>query len=96
VNSTSHKGRIVSGVGGGGDFAAAGARGEASIIALFSTTPDGASTIVPAVEAVSIPGSHVTHIVTEWGVARLRQGSSSERARAVAAIARPDNRALIP
>lgn len=87
VNSTSHKGRIVSGVGGGGDFAAAGARGEASVIALFSTTPDGASTIVPAVEAVSIPGSHVTHIVTENGVARIRGLGAGERARAIAALA---------
>jgi acyl-CoA hydrolase len=95
VNSTSHKGRIVSGVGGGGDFAAAGARGEASIIALFSTTPDGASTIVPAVDAVSIPGNHVTHVVTEHGVARICGLSGGERARALAAIAAPQHRKLM-
>jgi acetyl-CoA hydrolase len=95
VNSTSHKGRIVSGVGGGGDFAAAGARGEASVIALFSTTPDGASTVVRAAEAVSIPGSHVTHVVTENGVARIRGLAAGERARAIAAIAAPQHRAAL-
>jgi acyl-CoA hydrolase len=95
VNSTSHKGRIVSGVGGGGDFAAAGARGEASIIALFSTTPDGSSSVVRAVEAVSVPASHVTHVVTENGVARIRGLSGSERARAIAAIAAPQHRGLL-
>lgn len=92
VNSISHKGRIVSGVGGGGDFAAAGARGEASIIALFSTTPDGASTIVPKVEEVSVPAAHVTHVVTENGVARIRGLSGNERARAIAAIAAAQHR----
>ena len=95
VNSTSHKGRIVSGVGGGGDFAAAGARAEASIIVLFSITPDGASTIVPSVEAVSIPGNHVTHVVTENGVAHIRGLSGSDRARAIAAIAFPQHRAAL-
>jgi acyl-CoA hydrolase len=95
VNSTSYKGRVVSGVGGGGDFAAAGARAEASIIALFSTTPDGASTLVRAVEAVSVPGNHVTHVVTENGVALLRGRSASERARAIAAIAAPQHRKLM-
>jgi acyl-CoA hydrolase len=95
VNSTSHKGRIVSGVGGGGDFAAAGARGEASIIALFSTTPDGSSSVVRAVEAASVPASHVTHVVTENGVARIRGLSGSERARAIAAIAAPQHRGLL-
>lgn len=95
VNSTSHKGRIVSGVGGSGDFAAAGARAEASIIVLFSTTPDGSSTIVPAVEAVSVPGTRVTHVVTENGVARIRGLSGSERARAIAAIAAPQHRAAL-
>lgn len=95
VNSTSHKGRIVSGVGGAGDFAAAGARGEASIIALFSTTPDGASTIVRAAEAVSVPGSHVTHVVTEHGVAHVRGLGGEARARAIAAIADPRHRAAL-
>jgi acyl-CoA hydrolase len=95
VNSTSYQGRIVSGVGGGADFAAAGARAEASIIALFSTTRDGASTLVPAVEVVSVPGNHVTHVVTENGVALLRGRSASERVRAIAAIAAPQHRKLM-
>ena len=95
VNSTSHQGRVVSGVGGAGDFAAAGACAEASIIALFSTTPDGASTIVPAVEAISVPAQHVTHVVTEYGVAQLRGLSGEARARAIAAVAAPQHRATL-
>ena len=96
VNSTSHKSRIVSGKGGSGDFSAAGARSEASIIALFSTTRDGASTLLPSLEAVTVPGHHVTHVVTEHGVAALRGLGRAERGHAIAAIAAPEHRAALP
>ena len=92
VNSISHKGRIVSGVGGSGDFAAAGVRSVASVIVLFSTTPDGSSTIVPQADAVSLPADRVTHVVTEHGVACLRGATPIARARALAAIAAPEHR----
>ncbi len=96
VNSTSHKGRIVSGVGGAGDFARAGARGAASIVALFATRPDGASTLVPRVDAISVPGQHVTHVVTEYGSAHLRGEWGTHRACAsIAAIAAPQHRAAL-
>ena len=93
VNSTSYQGRTVSGVGGAGDFATAGARGEASIIVLFATTPQGLSTLVPVVDAVSVPSDDVTHVVTEHGIAviRGRGGSAGARA-AIRAIAAPQHR----
>jgi acetyl-CoA hydrolase len=92
VNSMVYRGKVVGGVGGGADFAEGGARGEASVIALFSTTRDGASTIVAQAEAVSIPGGHVTHVVTEHGVAKLRGLAGSDRARAMVALAAPQHR----
>jgi 4-hydroxybutyrate CoA-transferase len=92
VNLTSRNGRIISGPGGAGDFAEAGARSEASIIVLFSTTRDGLSTIAPQVEIVTLPASHLTHIVTEHGIAHLRGRSREERAQALAAIAAPEHR----
>ena len=95
INSTSHKGRVLSGVGGGADFAAAGARAEASIIALFSTDRHGASTILPVLESVSVSRAHVTHVVTEHGVAAIRGLSGPACARAVAAIAAPQHRDLL-
>ena len=95
VNSMVHHGKVVGGVGGGADFAEGGARGEASVIALFAITRDGASTLVPEAEAVSIPGEHVTHVVTEYGVARLRGLSRGDRARALVPLAAPQHRAAL-
>jgi len=95
VNSMVHRGKVVGGIGGGGDFAEGGTRGEASVIALFATTRDGASTIVPEAEAVSISCEHVTHVVTEYGIARLRGLSRAERARALVPLAAPQHRAAL-
>ena len=95
VNSTSHRGRVVSGVGGAGDFARAGSRGEASIIAILSTTKDGASTVVPRVEAISIPSALVTHIVTEHGIAAIRGLDAARLRAAIRAIAAPQHRAQL-
>lgn len=89
VNSNVHRGRRISGAGGAPDFAAAGARGEASIVALLSTTPDGRSAIVREAEATTVPGAHVTHVVTEHGTACIAGLAGRERARAIAAVADP-------
>jgi acyl-CoA hydrolase len=89
VNSTVHRGRRISGPGGAPDFAAAGARGAGSIVALLSTTPDGRSAIVREAEAITVPGAHVTHVVTEHGAACLVGLSAHERAGAIAAVADP-------
>lgn len=92
ANSISHHGKMVAGPGGAGDFCAAGAAGAGSIMVLFSTARDGASTILPAVEAISVPAAHVTHVVTEHGVAHLANRSPEQRARAMIAIAAPEHR----
>lgn len=92
ANSNVHKGKLVSGPGGAGDFTSAGAKSAASIIVMFATAPDGASTIVPNVEAVTIPPGNITHVVTEHGIAVLAGRSPAERARALAAIAAPEHR----
>jgi acetyl-CoA hydrolase len=88
VNSMVYRGKVVGGVGGGADFAEGGARGEASVIALFSTTRDGASTIVPQAEAVSIPGG----TSRTWSRNTVSPGfgaRGSDRARAMVALAAP-------
>jgi len=87
-------GRPVAGIGGHGDFCAAAARsdGGLSIIALTATRR-GRSTIVPTVEHVSTPGDHVHLVVTEHGVADLRDTDAEERRRRLVAIAAPEFRA---
>lgn len=87
-------GRLVSGVGGHADFCTASSRsvGGLSVIALSSSTRDGASTIVPRVETVSTGRSDVQLVVTEHGVADLRGIDDRERALRLAAIAAPEHR----
>jgi len=86
--------RVVVGIGGHADFAAAAARsrGGVSVIAVRSTTSSGASTIVERVDVVSTPRCDVDVVVTEHGVADLREADDCERARLIAAIAAPEHR----
>jgi acyl-CoA hydrolase len=90
-------GRMVAGIGGHADFAAAAARsvGGISVIALRSTTKSGASTLVPEVEVVSTPRCDVDVVVTEHGVADLRGVDETERGLRIAAIAAPEHRARL-
>jgi len=84
-----------SGTGGQSDFvrAANRSRGGKAFIVLPSTAKDDTlSRIVPTLA----PGTHVTtgkndvdHVVTEYGVARLRGKSAGQRAAALIAIAHP-------
>lgn len=92
ANSIVHNGRMISGPGGSGDFCKAGAHGAASIMMLFSTSRDGSSTLLPSVEAISVAAEHITHVVTEHGVAHLAGHTPAERARAMVAIAAPEHR----
>jgi acyl-CoA hydrolase len=88
-----------SGTGGQADFvrAANRSRGGKSFIVLPSTAKgDTLSRIVP----VLAPGTHVStgknevdHVVTEYGVARLRGKPARQRAAELIAIAHPDFRA---
>jgi hypothetical protein len=93
VNVEVVDGRPVSGIGGHADFCRAAARsdGGRSIIALTATRR-GRSAIVPAVEKVSTPGTDVHFVVTEHGVADLRDADAAERRRRLIAIADPDFR----
>jgi acyl-CoA hydrolase len=68
-----------------------------SIIACYSTAKNGTvSTITPTLplgSAVTLHRSHVDHVVTEHGVARLRGRTVRERTRELISIAHPDFRA---
>jgi 4-hydroxybutyrate CoA-transferase len=95
VNSEVTDGRTVGAIGGGLDFAmAAQMPGGTSVIALRSATRHGASRIVPVLPAgpVTQPRSLQQFVVTEYGVADLRDRSVRERAVALAGIAHPDHR----
>ena len=63
-----------------------------SVIALRSTDRNGWSTIVPRVDVVSTPRCDVDVVVTEHGVADLRDLDDGERAARLVAIASPEHR----
>jgi len=92
ANSMMVGGRLLGGLGGALDYAAAGAYAAGSVIALEAAGPSF-SRIVPRVEHATIPAAYVTHVVTEFGVASLRGLSIQQRASAMIAIAHPDHRA---
>ena len=88
-------GRQISGTGGLMDFVR-GARmsaGGRSILALLSTAAGGrVSRIVPRIGedgVVSCPRSDIDHVVTEHGIADLRDLSLDERAEALIRVADP-------
>ncbi len=90
-------GRYWSSSGGQADFArgAMYSPGGQAFIVLHSTTSSGRSRI----RATLTEGSVVTtlkntvdNVVTEWGIAHLRGRTLAERARALIAIAHPDER----
>ena len=94
VNVERVGGRVIAAVGGHADFCAGASRsvGGLSIIAVRSTTNRGASTIVPRVEVVSTQRSDVDIVVTEHGVADLRDIDETERALRLISVAAPDHR----
>ena len=90
-------GRYWSSSGGQADFArgAMYSDGGQAFIVLHSTTGDGTSRIrahLTEGSVVTTLKNTVDHVVTEWGVAKLRGRSIAERARALIAIAHPDHR----
>jgi acyl-CoA hydrolase len=92
--------RQYSGTGGQADTAIGaveGLDGEGkSIIACQSTARNGTiSTITPFLpegSAVTLHRSNVDHVVTEWGVARLRGRTVEERVLQLIQVAHPDFR----
>jgi len=86
-----------SGVGGQVDYmrGAALSRGGKPIIALPSTTSKGDSRIVSKLHpgaSVVTTRSHVHYVVTEYGTAYLHGKNLQQRAKALIAIAHPDQR----
>lgn len=96
VNSEIAGGRYLGAIGGQVDFVRGcqASPGGRAIIALPSTTPDGAHSRIVASLAgpVTTARSDVDIIVTEHGAAHLRGCSLNERARRLAAIAHPNFR----
>ena len=90
-------GRYWSSSGGQADFARGAMyspRGKAFIV-LHSTTGRGRSRIRSRLtegSVVTTLKNTVDHVVTEWGVAKLRGRSLADRARALISIAHPDHR----
>src|SRR4051795_9485298 len=90
-------GRYWSSSGGQADFARGAmysTRGQAFIV-LHSTTSKGRSRIRTRLtegSVVTTLKNTVDHVVTEWGVAKLRGRSLADRARALIAVAHPDHR----
>ena len=84
---------------GGGliDFARAAHSGAgASVISLPSRTADGSPRIVPRLDCfVTIPGTDVDAVVTEYGVAHLAGRTAYERAAALVQIAHPEDRSSL-
>lgn len=94
VNSTKICGsKMMNGVGGSADFTCN------AMLATFtcaSTTKDGRiSSIVPFCSHVDHTEHYVDAIVTEYGVADLRNKCAMERAEAIIAIAHPDYRPIL-
>jgi acyl-CoA hydrolase len=90
-------GRYWSSSGGQADFArgAMYAPGGQAFIVLHSTTGKGRSRIRARLtegSVVTTLKNTVDHVVTEWGIAKLRGRSLADRARALIAIAHPDHR----
>ena len=90
-------GRYWSSSGGQADFArgAMYSPGGKAFIVLHSTTSKGRSRIrvrLTEGSVVTTLKNTVDHVVTEWGIAKLRGRSLAERAEALIAIAHPDHR----
>lgn len=102
VSASSVGFKLYSGSGGQTAFAWGSlmSRGGRGITVIPSTarTPDGhtVSRIVPSFEkgtGITVPSNVVDHVVTEYGIARLRGKSRRKRADELIAIAHPDFRA---
>ena len=95
VNAEFAGGRQISGTGGSVDFmrGARLSRGGRSIVAMTATARRGtASRIVPRVDVVTALRTDVDIVVTEHGVAKLRDLPLDARAEALTAIAAPEFR----
>ena len=90
--------RQYSGTGGASDFAygAIHSKGGRGIIAIASTAKGGTVSkirpFLPYGSVVSISRNIVDYVITEYGIAKLRNRSIRQRAEALIQIAHPDFR----
>lgn len=95
VNAEVAGSKQISGTGGSVDFmrAAKMSRGGRSIVAMTATARNGSvSRIVPSVKVVTALRTDVDLVVTEFGVAELKDESLASRAQRLIDIAHPDFR----
>jgi 4-hydroxybutyrate CoA-transferase len=95
VNAEMAGGRQISGTGGSVDFmrAAKASKGGRSIVAMNATARGGSvSRIVPKVEMVTALRTDVDTVVTEHGVAQIKDLPNRARAEALIQIAAPQFR----
>lgn len=94
VNVERVGGRVIAAVGGHSDFCAGASRsvGGLAVVAVRSTTGRGDPTIVPTVDVVSTQRSDIDVVVTEHGVADLRDVGDAERTTRLIAVAAPEHR----
>ena len=95
VNAEMARGRQISGTGGSVDFmrAAKASKGGRSIVAMNATARGGSvSRIVPKVEMVTALRTDVDTVVTEHGVAHIKDLPNRARAEALIQIAAPQFR----
>ena len=95
VNAEMARGRQISGTGGSVDFmrAAKASKGGRSIVAMNATARGGSvSRIVPKVEMVTALRTDVDTVVTEYGVAQIKDLPNRARAEALIQIAAPQFR----
>lgn len=95
VNAEVAGGRQISGTGGSVDFmrAAKASKGGRSIVAMNATARGGSvSRIVPKVEMVTALRTDVDTVVTEYGVAQIKDLPNAARAQALIEIAAPQFR----
>jgi 4-hydroxybutyrate CoA-transferase len=95
VNAEVAGGRQISGTGGSVDFmrAAKASKGGRSIVAMNATARGGSvSRIVPNVEMVTALRTDVDTVVTEYGVAQIKDLPNAARAQALIEIAAPQFR----
>jgi 4-hydroxybutyrate CoA-transferase len=95
VNAEMARGRQISGTGGSVDFmrAAKASKGGRSIVAMNATARGGSvSRIVPKVEMVTALRTDVDTVVTEYGVAQIKELPNRARAEALIQVAAPQFR----
>lgn len=96
VNVEAVGGRVVAGPGGHADFAEAATRAvDGRSVIVCRSTHNGRSSIVAVPDVVTTSRSDVGFVVTEHGIADLRDVDPARRAQRLVAVAAPEHRAAL-